>query len=420
MRRLALLATALAAAAVAVAPGASAAVWCGADQTAVDRPDVATGAQLHVLYAYPSDGADAFPTYASEIATDVETADAWWRRQDPARTPRFDLAELPGCTGLDLGVVQLGLTAAQLARSDGRYATIFRALPRFDRWKKVVVYYDGPVDDTTLCGTGGGSATTGSDSLAIVFLRASCARSQSLRAAVLAHELTHELGAPDGRQPHPCPGDTGHVCDSDRDLMYPLLGVDSIDELVLDSGRDDYYRKAGSTFDLSTSPWLRHLEAPQQALSVSFAGGAGTVRSDLPGLSCTSACTTQWDAGTQVTLGATPGPGQRFIGWSGACSGDVCTVTTSAPVVVRALFGPLASTLKVAVAGRGRVVGYGIDCPTACSTEAGIDQVLTLTPKPAAGWRFAGWTGACQGSKALCRVVPKTASVAVRARFVRR
>jgi hypothetical protein len=418
MRRLAVLLAALAAAAFAVAPGASAAVWCGTDQTAGDRPDVSTGAQLHLIYAYPSDGGDSFPTFANEIATDVETADAWWRGQDPTRTPRFDFAALPGCTGLDLGVVQLGLTSAQLAPSRGRYSAIFRALPRFDRWKTVVVYYDGPVDELSLCGTGGGSTTTGSDSLAIVFVRSSCARSPSLRAAVLVHELTHELGAPDGRERHPCPGDTGHVCDTDLDLMYPFLSVDSIDELVLDAGRDDYYREGGTAFDLSTSQWLRHLEAPQQALSVSVAGGAGTVRSDLPGIACEQACTSQWDVGTRVTLAPEPAAGQRFVGWKGDCSGVLCAVTLTAPASVQAVFGPSTVRLTARVSGRGRVVGRGIACPPSCSAAVNVDGPLTLAVEPARGWRFAGWTGACRGTK-LCRIVPQ-AAVAVRARFVRR
>lgn len=376
-----------------------------------------TGPQLHLVYAYPSDGGDAFPTFANEIETDVETADAWWRSQDPARTPRFDLAALPGCTGVDLGVVQLGLTAAQLTPSSGRYSAIFRALPRFDPWKKVVVYYDGPIDDASLCGTGGGSTTTGSDSLAIVYIRSSCGQPESPRAAVLAHELTHELGSPDGRQPHPCPGDTGHVCDSDHDLMYPFLSVDSIDELVLDSGRDDYYREGGTGFDLSTSLWLRHLDAPQQTLTVSLAG-AGTVRSDLPGVVCAQACTSQWDAGSRVTLTPEPAAGKRFVGWKGGCSGLDCTVTLTGPVAVQAVFGPSTVRLTAHVTGKGRVVGRGIACPPACSTAVEAGGPLTLDVRPARGWRFAGWTGACRGTK-LCRLVPQ-AAVSVRARFVRR
>ena len=75
-------------------------------------------------------------------------------------------------------------------------------MPALGDWKKTVVYYDGPVDDPTLCGTGAGLPTSGLLSIAVVYLRSTCTRSQALRAAVTAHELAHALGAPSGRQPH--------------------------------------------------------------------------------------------------------------------------------------------------------------------------------------------------------------------------
>jgi hypothetical protein len=417
MRRLVVLLACLAA--LALAPGASAAVWCGPDQTTTDRVDTSTGAQLHLFYAIPSDGTNNFAASASAIASDAETVDAWWRVQDPLRTPRFDLAVFPGCSGfgaLDITFVQLSLTSAQLFPATGRYSAIFRAMPSFGRWKKSIVYYDGPIEDLSLCGTGGGSTTTGSDSLAVVFPRSSCSRTPSLRSAVLAHELTHELGYPDGRQPHPCPGDTGHVCDSDHDLMYPSLSVGSLDQLVLDVGRDDYYR-GGTATDLSASQWLRHLEAPQQQLAVAVTG-AGTVTSDLPGVACTAVCTSQWDVGSRVVLAPVAAAGQRFVGWKGGCTGADCVLTLTAPERVEAIFAPVLK-LSVSVSGRGRVVGRGIACPTSCSTTADAGYPLALTATPAVGWRFAGWTGSCRGTARRCGLVPE-ADVSVRARFVKR
>jgi hypothetical protein len=418
VRRLAVLVAALAA--LASAPGASAAVWCGADQVAPDRADVMTGAQVHLVYALPSDGVSSFAAAASAIASDAESVDAWWRGQDPARTPRFDLGAFPGCAGfgaVDISVVQLGATSAQLFPATGRYTAIFRAMPSYGRWKKTVVYYDGPTEDSSLCGTGGGSASTGSDSLAIVYPRSSCGRTQSLRAAVLAHELTHELGYPDGRQPHTCAGDTGHVCDSPIDLMYPFLSVGSLEELVLDVNRDDYYR-GGTTVDLSASPWLRHLEAPAQGLSLAIVG-KGSVTSDLPGVDCVSSCSSLWDVGSRVVLTPLAGAGQHFVGWRGGCSGTDCVLTLTAPVSVEAVFAPL-PRIRVAVTGKGRVTGPGIACPRRCtgSVEA-IGWTVALVAVPARGWRLAGWVGGCRGSKARCALTP-AADVSVRARFVRR
>jgi hypothetical protein len=85
---------------------------------------------------------------------------------------------------------------------------------------------------------------------------------------------------------------------------------------------------------------------------------------------------------------------------------------------VQAVFGPSTVRLTARVSGRGRVVGRGIACPPSCSAAVNVDGPLTLAVEPARGWRFAGWTGACRGTK-LCRIVPQ-AAVAVRARFVRR
>lgn len=78
----------------AAAPGAAApppVTWCGNDRATSDRtPDAVAGAQVHLIYAVPADGADRFANAASQIATEVAAIDAWCRREDPSRTVRFD------------------------------------------------------------------------------------------------------------------------------------------------------------------------------------------------------------------------------------------------------------------------------------------------------------------------------------------
>src|SRR5205814_5403936 len=95
------------------APAAHAAVapvtWCGGAASASDRPDVAGGDQIHVVYAVPADGPDRFAQLASPIATDIRAIGDWWRTQDPTREPRFDLAGF-ACSGpgsLDISDVKL-------------------------------------------------------------------------------------------------------------------------------------------------------------------------------------------------------------------------------------------------------------------------------------------------------------------------
>jgi len=66
----------------------------------------------------------------------------------------------------------------------------------------------------------------------------------------------------------------------------------------------------------------------------------GTVTSDLPGINCGSTCSAKFNAGTVVTLTATPPAGKTFVNWSGGCSGtsNVCTLPVNSDVSVQAVF----------------------------------------------------------------------------------
>ena len=90
--------------------------------------------------------------------------------------------------------------------------------------------------------------------------------------------------------------------------------------------------------------------APRRTLTVSGAGSAyGTVTSSPAGIDCSIAsgstsgdCAEDYDAGTTVTLTATPSSVSRFDGWSGGtCSGtSTCTLTMDQAQQVTAAFGP--------------------------------------------------------------------------------
>jgi hypothetical protein len=64
--------------------------------------------------------------------------------------------------------------------------------------------------------------------------------------------------------------------------------------------------------------------AAQFTLATS-ATGNGRITSNPAGIDCGSACSALFNAGTQVSLTATPAAGQVFNGWSGACSGTAAT-----------------------------------------------------------------------------------------------
>jgi hypothetical protein len=89
-------------------------------------------------------------------------------------------------------------------------------------------------------------------------------------------------------------------------------------------------------------------------LTVSVGGtGQGRVTSDPLGIDCGSDCAEQFNAGTPVTLRARPAGVDRFVEWTGACSGagETCTVDMDAARSVTAVFAdyqPLTLDLTLA------------------------------------------------------------------------
>ena len=84
-------------------------------------------------------------------------------------------------------------------------------------------------------------------------------------ATAATHELLHALGAVFGTStlpPHAC-HDGAHVCDRDDDVLARgQVGPETLAAAVLDAGRDDYYGTTGRSYDVRSSPYLRHLDTP--------------------------------------------------------------------------------------------------------------------------------------------------------------
>ncbi len=421
----------LTAAVVAIAPSAASA-WCGSGAPAEDvQPDIFGGPQWHVVYAIPSDGVDRFATAAPAIVTDLAAVDTWWRGQDPLRTPRFDFADFQGC-GEDFG--RLDLSFVRLPHDSDHYLATNTRGSRLsiDLWtrtklsdprKKYLVYYDGPAAPN-ICGQSTLSPAGGTYSF--VFLGAADSDCgffglglDGYRSATAAHEMTHAMGfLPGSGPPHACPDNTAHSCDSSTDLMNTGRSV-VLGGTVLDVGRDDYYRHGGAWSDLADSVWLRHLELPEQQLTIRVNGGGRVTSQTSVGADCEAACSAAWDGGTVVTLRARANLGWRFIGWRGDCSGIVdCELPPARARTVIAEFGPQTIALSMTVAGRGRVVVVaGPTCQRSCRVAVAAGQIA-LHAQPAAGWRLAGWSGACRGALPAC-VANGDADAAVTARFAR-
>lgn len=402
-----------------LAPGALASGWCGNAQSPTDRLDIVTGPQIHAVVALPSDAPDTFAADAARLSDDVASIDAWWTGQDPTRVPRFDLATFPGGTCLDISFVRLPeptaaysvSTSAAASQTFSGVVAQLRALGFNDLYKKYYVYVDGfGSSEDDICGTGAGDFDQGGD-FAAVWLRACGVPTD----AVGAHELLHALGALPAGAPNYCTTvsdpfgvvDVGHPCDSPTDVLYPATYGTPLSQLVLDYNHDDYYGHSGTWPDIQDSPWLRHLDRPQEALAVAISGRGG-VFSDAPGVVCAASCTTQWDQGSVVRLNASPDDGMRFVGWSGACLGrGACSVTLNAAASVTAVFGPARVAMHLSHTGKGSIA-----CRPACKSTVAAGSPLVLTAVPAKGWKFVRWSGACKGTRTTCRLTPAAAFAA--------
>lgn len=393
------------------------AAWCGSASQTDRAPNVVAGNPLHWVYAIPSDGADNLASVASVMQSDAEQIDGWWRREDPTRVPRNDLATFSCGTQLDVTTLRMTQTSAQLSSADGRFLAIAEALDRnglSSQFTKYVVYYDGPTTDADVCGVGGSDSSGWG--VAATYLRA-CAGVPPV--TTTAHEFLHTVDAVPEAAPNECEGETsGHTCDDVRDIMYPFGDEDPLSAKFLDPGRNDYYGHAGGWTDSQDSAWLVRLDA--QAPFGLTIRGPGSVAADVPGLSCAASCTTTWNNAQRLALTATPGSGAKLVRWTGSCSGAAgCTVAVGSGVSVTALFAPATYRLAVAVDGRGTVRGpAGITCRPRCSAALPSHAPARLTAVPAPGWKLRSWGGACKGAKRTC-AVPMTAVTNVRARFVR-
>ena len=145
-------------------------------------------------------------------------------------------------------------------------------------------------------------------------------------------------------------------------------------------------------------------------LTVNKSGaGVGTVTSDVTGINCGTACSTQsamYDHGQTVVLGHLAGADSEFVAWGGACSGASCSVTMTQDRTVSASFKRTDKTLTVNVTGSGTVTSMdgGINAPSDPSQTYAHGTMVTLM----AAWNATShdfvWGGACSGSLATCSV----------------
>jgi hypothetical protein len=157
------------------------------------------------------------------------------------------------------------------------------------------------------------------------------------------------------------------------------------------------------------------------ALTVTRTGN-GSVSSTPAGISCGSACSATFTAGTRITLSATPAAGSIFTGWSGGgCSGtSTCALTLATATTVSAAFAtaPVAVTVVRAGLGNGSIASApaGIACGTTCSASFPSGSAVVLTATATAGSVFVGWSGGGCSGTSTCTVTP-TGATTVTATF---
>jgi len=249
---------------------ATAAVTPAAAQTTsrhlTDQPDDAPGAaQVHVIYALPSDGTDRELDHNGTLAATVGSWGSWLAGQTAGRQMRLDTAGGQP----DITFVRLDRTDAQLA-DQGVYIRDeierqLRARGFQQRGKIYAVYYDGSARGS--CG-GGAWPPVLPGIVAAVYLHgipsggAPCDANHLASAPTdppgyleyaMIHEILHTLGFVATCAPHQTRA--GHVSDSPTDLMY--AGDQPWRPSVLDVGHDDYFATGRTDCpDLANSPFL--------------------------------------------------------------------------------------------------------------------------------------------------------------------
>ncbi|MBF0339827.1 MAG: dockerin type I repeat-containing protein [Magnetococcales bacterium] len=132
-----------------------------------------------------------------------------------------------------------------------------------------------------------------------------------------------------------------------------------------------------STMTSEVSELITSNLLPSHLLTVSTSG-SGTVVSTPAGITCGSECTKFYNAGTPVTLTATPSVGYLFGGWQGDCSGSgTCSLTITTAKNATATFK--LNTIKLDIDGNGQVdAADGVLILRALSGAPTIDTGLTM------------------------------------------
>ena len=241
--------------------------WCGTERSTDDTEHAASnGADVKVIYAYPSDKADRFDAVKNTLqATVARASDIVRDSSGGALDIRWDTGTSCGADYVDIATLKLPGTLAQYQSGDaeGINTTVQRAFGRQPYTAQEALgeptqrNYAVFVDHWSPGGIAG-IAESPSDETKSFFNGAHRGRWTALVFAssladpeVLLHEVSHTLGAVNQNSPHS--SGVGH-CWDEADVMcyadggtHPLADVCPMSSLTLeqwDCGHDDYFNTA--------------------------------------------------------------------------------------------------------------------------------------------------------------------------------
>jgi hypothetical protein len=245
--------------------------WCGAETSSDDTAHEFDNGpfRYHAVYMLPSDGPDRFSSMATSMQTDAFQASSLLE-SSYGRAIRFDIGTSCGPQYLDISVVRMPETTAQLAAlahgSSGTFDAVEHALDTAGfqtiqptdtledaaaRTRNYLVWLDAPAPSGS-CGQatiyddpsrGSGNLNNFGGKVAMVFRNGDAFCSSN----AARHEIGHNLGALQPVAPHAFDG--AHCNDAYEDTMCytnsPLVANGERGK-YFDYGNDDYWSLPGA------------------------------------------------------------------------------------------------------------------------------------------------------------------------------
>lgn len=214
---------------------------------------VSEPARIQAVYAVPSD-VDPVSGRVEAAATSISVVQDWFSGQTGGEYPVFNET----ASGVHVELLVLSKTRAQVESMSVNALDsllISESQEAFDTVdnSELFVYLEAPLIDGGACGYAG---------RLVVIIMENCGTYPSSNARfpygdtyLVAHELTHLLGAVPSCAPNYIPG--GHLDGDNRDILYMGSGPRDWNNLMLDPGNDDYYNHGQSGCrDIADSPLL--------------------------------------------------------------------------------------------------------------------------------------------------------------------